>query len=145
MKKKHFLWISLFILLCMSFLGHYFAFGREEVIVSAIVGTQNYAPLILEVLPNSDPRILKVNKTQSYTLYFRDDEKDEVYYTITPNTWFSNPISGTISSTHYDSNSGAYINFLYLAPPNPNAWESIIVTIDDGSNLISKKLNLFIY
>lgn len=119
--------------------------ANENVIVSAIVWLSNHPPLVLSVIPNSDPRIIKTNKTQSYTLYFKDDEKNIITYTITAWSGFTNPISWTISSLDYDSSSWAYINFLYLSPPTSNPNESIIVTLNDWNSLITKKLNLYVY
>lgn len=119
--------------------------ANQSVIVSAIVGSLNHAPVILSVFPDSNPRILKVNKTQSYTIYFRDDENDTINYTITPQNWYANPISWTISSSNYDSNNWAYINFLYVAPAVVNPNEKVIVTISDWSNVVVKELNLYIY
>lgn len=119
--------------------------ANQSVVVSAVVWNQNHAPVILSVSPNSNPRILEKDKIQLYTIYFRDDEKEEVTYTITPDNWFSNPINGTIVPTDYDSGSWAYINFMYLAPSIPTPNEFITVTINDNSNVIFKKLNLYIY
>lgn len=121
------------------------AYANQSVIVSAVVGSLNHAPIILSVSPNSNPRILKKNATQSYTIYFKDDEKDTVYYTISPVSWYTNPISWTISSSNYDASNWAYINFLYLAPATANPSEKIIVTINDWPNVIVKELNLYIY
>lgn len=138
--------ISIFILCVLIFLS---VKANQSVIVSAVVWTDNHSPVILSVNPNSNPRILATNKTQSYTIYFRDDEKDQITYTITPDNWFANPISGTILSSNYDTASWAYINFLYLSPAtsnissNPN--EKIIVTINDGVTVVKKELNLYIY
>jgi hypothetical protein len=138
--------ISIFILCVLIFLS---VKANQSVIVSAVVWNDNHAPIILSVTPNSDPRILATNKTQSYTIYFRDDEKDKVSYTITPENWFANPISGDILTTDYDSWSWAYINFLYLSPAtsnissNPN--EKITVTINDWPTVVKKELNLYIY
>lgn len=138
MKKIIFIFSFIFLILLT-------AQANQSVIVSAIVWNQNSAPLIMSVNPDSNPRILKTNRTQSYTLYFRDNEKDFVSYTITPQNWYTTPISGTINSSDYDNNSWAYINFLYLAPPTAYANESIIVTINDGTSIVSKQLNLYVY
>lgn len=119
--------------------------ANQSVIVSAVVGSLNHAPVILSVFPDSNPRILRTNKTQSYTIYFRDDEKDNINYTITPLNWYSNPISWSLNSTNYDSSSWAYINFLYLAPATTSTNEKVTVTISDWSNVIVKDLNLYIY
>lgn len=119
--------------------------ANQSVVVSAIVWNLNNAPIILSITPNSNPRILKTNRTQSYSIYFRDNEKDTITYTITPQYGYTNPISGTISPSDYGSDNTAYVNFLYLSPANATNNESIIVTIYDGNTLISKQLNLYIY
>lgn len=138
MKKLIFIFSFVFLILLT-------AQANQSVIVSAIVWNQNSAPIIMSVNPDSNPRILKTNRTQSYTLYFRDNEKDNVSYTITPLNGYTTPISGSISPADYDSNNWAYINFLYLAPPTAYTNESIIVTINDGNSIVSKQLNLYVY
>ncbi len=97
--------------------------------------------------PSSDPKLLARSKIQNYTLYFRDDEKDSVTYTITPVDGFTNPISGSVGSVSYDTASGAYINFTYLSPatiPAPNPT-TVTVTLNDGTSLVSKDIHLLIY
>lgn len=134
--------ILIFILCVLIFLS---VKANQSVIVSAVVWNINQAPLVLDINPNSNPRFLARNKTQSYTIYFRDTEKDIVHYTITPVNGYSNPISGTILSTDYDSWSWAYINFLYLAPALATTNEKVIVTLNDWPNVVVKELNLYIY
>lgn len=115
--------------------------------VTAIVGAGNHSPVVLSVSPANDPKLLSRNKIQNYTLYFRDDEKDTVTYTITPVSGYANPISGTISTTDYDSASGAYVNFTYLSPANlpaPNPT-TVTVTLNDATNLVNKDIHLLIY
>lgn len=124
-----------------------FVSATQSVIVSAIVGAINHAPVILSVTPASDPKLLGMNKIQNYTLYFRDDEKDAITYTITPVSGYTNPISGTVNPAAYDGANGAYINFTYLSPsavPAPNPT-TITVTFNDGSNLVNKDIRLYIY
>lgn len=94
----------------------FFVFANGSVGVSAVVGSLNHSPVITTLTPSSDPKLLGTNKIQNYTLYFRDDEKDTVSYTITPMDGYTNPINGTINPGDYDSGSGAYINFTYLSP-----------------------------
>lgn len=117
--------------------------ANESVIVSAVVWLGNQWPVIIDVNPDANPWIIGTNKTQNYTLTFKDNEEDTVTYTITPNSWFSNPISWTISS--YDNNWLAYINFVYLSPAIRDPNETITVTINDWTTTISKTLNLYIY
>lgn len=122
--------------------------ANQSVQVSAIVDMPNHPPVVLSVLPASDPKLLGQNKIQNYSVYFRDDEKDTVIYTITPASGYTNTINGTITS--YDTASGAYITFTYLSPttvasPGPT---SITLTLDDGqlpAKIIQKNLNLYIY
>lgn len=119
--------------------------AQQSVIVSAVVWNINQAPLVLNVIPNSNPRFLARNKTQSYTLYFRDNEKDIIYYTITPVNGYTNPISWVINIWDYDGNNWAYINFLYLAPALATTNEKVIVTLNDWPNVVVKELSLYIY
>lgn len=119
----------------------------QQVVVSAIVWSIDRAPQILTINPDSDPKVIARNKTQNYTIYFSDTEKDTVYYTITPLSWYTNPISWTVNSSDYDSASWAYINFTYLAPstkPTPNPTK-VTVTLNDWPNLVTKDINLYIY
>lgn len=83
----------------------FYVFADQSVQVTAIVGSINHSPVIASVSPSGDPKLLAKNKIQNYTLYFRDDEKDIVSYTITSVSGYANPISGTISATDYDSSS----------------------------------------
>jgi|GEM_PF-2367084 len=125
----------------------FLVFANQSVNVSAIVGAINHAPVILSVTPSSDPKLLGTNKIQNYTIYFRDDEKDTITYTITPVSGYTNPISGTINPADYDGADGAYINFTYLSPsavPAPNPT-TVTVTLNDGSNLVNKDIRLYIY
>lgn len=121
--------------------------ANSSVIVSAVVGSLNQAPLVLSVNPNWDPWILETNSIQDYIIYFKDNEKDTVYYTVTPwdNSWYVTPISWVINPWDYDSNNWAYINFLYLAPAIWNSNASITITLNDWPNVTFKKLNLYIY
>lgn len=140
--------ISILLSLCFVFLPIDLSVNaNNSVVVSAIVGSLNQAPLILRVNPNWDPWILEKNKIQNYTIYFKDNEKDTIYYTITPqwNSWFVNPISWVINTSNYDNNKWAYINFLYLSPASPNPSASIILTLNDGPNVTFKKLNIYVY
>ena len=125
-----------------------FAFAaNQSVQVSAVVGIINHSPVILSVNPHSDPKILGVTNIQNYSLYFQDDEKDTISYTITPLNGYTNPISGTISTGSYDSASGAYITFTYLSPATPPAGNltTVTITLNDGANLVNKDLHLYIY
>ena len=99
------------------------------------------------VSPSSDPKLLGRDKIQNYTLYFRDDEKDSVSYTITPLSGYANPMSGTVNPSDYDSASGVSVHFVYLSPsaaPSPNPT-TVTVTLSDGTNLVTKDIHLYIY
>ncbi|MDD5197596.1 MAG: hypothetical protein PHN60_01910 [Candidatus Gracilibacteria bacterium] len=125
----------------------FFVFANGSVGVSAVVGSLNHSPTIITLTPSSDPKLLGTSKIQNYTLYFRDDEKDTVYYTITPVNGYANPISGTVNLSDYDSGSGAYVNFTYLSPatiPTGNLT-TVTVTLNDGPNLVNKDIHLYIY
>lgn len=139
--------ITLSIVLSAAVSSVFFVFASQSVQVTAIVGTMNHSPIVTSIVPSSDPKLLGRNKIQNYTLYFRDDEKDVVSYTITPAHGYVNPISGTVGPSGYDSGSGGYVNFTYLAPatvPTGNLT-TVTVTLNDGSNLVHKVINLYIY
>lgn len=125
----------------------FFVSANQSVQVSAVVGSLNHAPVVLSLAPSSDLKMLGRSKIQNYTLYFRDDEKDAVSYTITPADGYTNPISGTVNPGDYDSGSGAYVNFTYLSPATAPAGNltTTTVTLNDGSNLVNKVINLYIY
>jgi hypothetical protein len=62
--------------------------AADNFTLSAVVGNSNHAPIVTEVSPNSNPRYLdnstdSVLVKQNYSIKFRDDENDEVTYTIT--------------------------------------------------------------
>jgi len=84
---------------------------------------------------------------QNYSIKFRDDENDEVTYTVTPETdWWTITIDNwTILTGDYDWNNEAYIFFEYIAPYSAVWAKTITVTINDGSNVTIKTLNVYIY
>ena len=142
--KKLLTILAVFLSVSPSF---FFVFAAQSVQVTAIVGSINHSPVVLTITPSSDPKLLGRNKIQNYTIYFRDDEKDTAYYTLTPVAGFTNPISGTISPASYDSQSGAFITFTYLSPatiPSPNPT-TLTVTLNDGPNLVNKDIHLQIF
>lgn len=119
--------------------------SAKDVLVTARVWVINSKPVVLSVNPANNPKLLWVSTAQSYTLYFRDDEKNPVTYTITPDAGFTNISNGVVNT--YDSQSGAYINFTYFAPSTPLPNERVIVTLNDNSStgVTVKQLNLYIY
>ena len=139
--------LAIIILFCSAL----FVFAaNQSVQVSAVVGNINHAPIILSTLPASDPKLLASNKIQNYAIYFRDDERDPISYTITPANGggFVSPISGTIQSTDYDTASGAYVHFTYLSPavaPASNPTTVTVTLTDSGQNLVTKNIRLYIY
>ncbi len=135
---------SIILLAIISVYYSNFSFSANSVVVSAVVWNLNHSPVVISVNPNNDPKLLKTNSLQNFTLYFRDDEKDLIYYTITPADWYTNPISWVINPSYYDAGSGAYINFSYLAPLLK--WDSSInIILNDWPNITSKDINLYIY
>lgn len=138
---KKFLWIISIIALSIS----NYSFWANSVVVSAVVWNINAAPVVISVNPSSNPRMLKVNTLQDYAVYFRDNEKDSVYYTITAQSWAVTPISWTINPSNYDSWSWAYINFKYLAPSIAVKAKKITIILNDWPNATIKELNVYIY
>ncbi len=118
----------------------------NNVWVYATVWSQNQQPIVLEVTPSSDPKLIKRLQTQNYLIKFSDKEKDNVTFTINAENWFLNLSSGEIKTSDY-VNGFWYINFTYLAPSNPPSWNfsKIYVTINDWTNIVIKKLNIYIY
>lgn len=120
--------------------------------LSAVVGNSNHGPVVTSVVPDLNPNYLEVSDwwnlvKQDYSIKFRDDEKDEVTYTITTETdWGAvNPTSWTILTTNYDVNNEAYITFEYISPTAPVWAKEITITISDWPNVTIKTLNVFIY
>ena len=117
----------------------------ESITVSAVVGNINHAPIIISITPNNNPKLLASNSLQNFSILFRDDEKNHIYYTITTEVdwWYTSPISWEISLTDYLWTE-AKINFSYLSWDN--TWtKKITITLNDWPNVISKDINLYIY
>jgi len=57
--------------------------AEENVVVSAVVGNINHAPIIISIIPNSSPELLASNSLQNFIITFKDDETNETFYTIT--------------------------------------------------------------
>ena len=113
----------------------------QSVVVSAVVWNINAAPIITNVNPSANPKLVAKNKTQIYYITISDSESDRLYYTITPKYGYVNPISWSIS---WYSNS-TILSFQYLAPSLWYTDEKITVTISDWPNVVIKELNLYIY
>lgn len=143
--------ISLILLILFIILNNNISNALDSLNVSAIVGNSNHAPIITSVVPDSNPLYLShsngVLVKQNYSIKYRDDEKDEVTYTITTETnwWAVNPTNWTILTSSYDINNEAYIFFEYIAPTS-DVWSKIItITISDWPNVTVKTLNVYIY
>jgi len=128
------------------------AIAAENYTISAIVGNSNRAPVVTEYLPATETIYLAYSVIwtlvkQNYSIKFRDDENDEVTYTVTPETdWWTITIDNwTILTGDYDWNNEAYIFFEYIAPYSAVWAKTITVTINDGSNVTIKTLNVYIY
>lgn len=140
------------LILIILILSHWKAIASTSMTISAVVGNSNHAPVVTLVDPNSNPRYLN-NSTvdtiikQSYLIRFRDDETDEVNYTITVEEWgWSTTVtSWTIIPTQYDTNNEAYITFDYITPTEEVGEKSITVTISDGPNITIQVINVYIY
>ena len=113
--------------------------------VWAVVWNINHSPVIISIIPNNNPELLSANSLQNFSLTFRDDEKNEIYYTITTQTnwWYTSPISWKILTSEFNWNE-AKISFTYLAWTD--TWnKKITITLNDWPNVISKDINLYIY
>ena len=140
-----------FIVVCLIILNIFclkYSYWFNKVWVYATVWSLNQAHIVVSVSPNSDPKLLQRSKTQLYSLKISDNEKDNLSYTITSDDWYLNLDSWVINSSDYALNNWfAYINFLYLAPgvPPSGNFTKIYITINDWTNVVVKKLNLYIY
>ncbi len=117
--------------------------ANQSVIVSATVWNTNSMPVITNINPSSNPRIIKINKTQTYKITVNDTDNSKLTYTITPKDGYTNTISWEIDLL----NNTWYINFLYLSPSSIPNWNYsyITLTINDGQNVLTQNLNLYIY
>ena len=115
--------------------------------VTGRVWNLNAAPSVISVTPNSGPELLSAWSLQNFVLKFRDNEKDNISYTITvqTNSGSVTPLSGTVSSWSFDVNNEATINLSYLAPVSAIWASNITVTLNDGPNITSYNIGLFIY
>lgn len=125
--------------------------AADTLTLSAVVGNSNHTPIVTEINPDLNPNYLSHSTgtdlvKQNYYIKFRDDEKDNVTYTITTqsNWWAVNPTSWTITS--YDTNNEAYIFFEYISPTTATFEnKTITVTISDWPNVTIQTLNVYIY
>lgn len=127
--------------------GSNYAFA-EDINISARVWVANQNPEIISITPNFSPVVLAWNTLQSFSLQIKDNEWDQISYTITPDFWWVNPISGTISNSTKIQNGEAYINFNYVASWDPAAnWASkITITLNDGVNpIIVEEIDIYTY
>lgn len=144
MRKVIKILITLFILWSYSPL-----IATETLNLSAVVGVSNHAPVITEVIPNSNPRYLQNSSNwivkQNYTIRVRDDEMDELNYTITveSNWWTVTPTSGTLNN--FDVNNEEVIYFEYTTPESAVEEKTITITVTDWPNITIKTLNVYIY
>lgn len=118
----------------------------EAVTVSAVVGNLN-APAVIEVTDpvylNTASNILYLGAGTSQTITFEvtDTDSTGLFYTITPSVGTTTiesegPVNPTFERT-----------FIYNAPasaPTPNA-QTITIAVNDGSNVSSKVINLYIW
>jgi len=146
---KKILSFLLFIVLITSYNE---SIATTSLTLSAVVWNSNHAPVVTLVDPDSDPRYLSHSTDdnlvkQTYTITFRDDETDDVDYTITTeDNWWSTTVSNwSIISTQYDSNNETYITFDYITPTEAVWDKSITITISDWPNVTVQTLNVYIY
>ncbi|MFC1797722.1 hypothetical protein ACFLY2_00620 [Patescibacteria group bacterium] len=75
--------------------NHASLFAANSITLSAVVGNSNHTPVVVSVNPDSNPLYIAhsvdsgtgiVRNEQAFILEFRDDERDEITYTITVET-----------------------------------------------------------
>jgi hypothetical protein len=141
---------KIIITLLTIYIGLYYpiVFPATNFTLSAIVWNGNYAPNVISVNPNGNPEILAKSSVQNFSLTFKDNEKNNVSYTITPETngGSANPTSGNITSWNYNASNEATINFAYSAPSTAVGNKKITITLNDGVNAtVSYDIKVFIY
>ncbi len=120
--------------------------AAKTVIVSAVVWNINQAPIISSVTPSQDPFLIPNNTSQNYKIIFTDNEKDNIYYTISVDAWWGFVNTSNWNITSFDANNQAELNFTYLAPatvPTPKT-KKITVTLSDWPNLVTKTMSVYI-
>lgn len=141
-----------FLIITISLLNYWDkTMAADTLSVSAVVGNSNHKPVVIETNPDLNPNYLAHSSwtdliKQNYYIKFRDDEADDVTYTITTQSdwWAVNPTSWTI--TDYNVNNEAYIFFEYISPTiATNDIRTITVTISDWPNITIQTLNVYIY
>ena len=118
-------------------------FAASNVLVYAIVGNINTAPMIISISNNWNPEAIENGASQTFAVVIQDAENDTITYTATPQDGSASPISWTVSS--YDWNNRATINLTYLAPGSTDLTTKITLTLNDGANVVSEDINLYIY
>ena len=137
--------ISLLLILLPIFTIVNHVIASWSVTISAIVGNINHAPVIISISPNWNPEALPTSTLQGFSIVVKDDEKDTITYTYTPQDGSTNPINWTINTWDYNWSNEATINFDYLSPSTWVWTTKVTVTINDWSNVIYQDINLFIY
>ncbi len=140
------------IITLLFIISYWTVVATTSMTISAVVGNSNHAPVVTLLDPDSDPRYLN-NSTedtivkQEYIIKFRDDETDEVTYTITVEDWGGSTTitDWTIIPTEYDANNEAYIEFEYISPTEEVHEKTITVTISDWPNVTVQVINVYIY
>lgn len=113
--------------------------------VSATVGNNNQAPLILGVNPDVVPLVLGQNNIQTFSLQIKDTDSPSVSYTITSSTGAVTPINGILSDSTKLTSGQAFIYFTYFTPNSSAGLSDITVTLNDGNTVIVKQIPTYIF
>ena len=140
--------ITLITALIVIISGGFVAYLRasQTVTVSAVVLSVNNAPTVLNVAPSNSTISIQRSKSKLITLQIQDLEGDVINYTINPPYGSVTPIDGTINDSANLIAGTAYIPFTYLAPATPpGGIINIVVTLNDGPNLTTKNIPIFVF
>lgn len=120
--------------------------ASQTVTVSAIVLSVNNPPVVLNVSPSNSTISVQRGKSKVISLQLRDIEGDIINYTINPPYGSVTPISGTINDPTNLIAGTAYLTFTYLAPATPpSGIFNVVVTLNDGPNLTTKNIPIFVF
>lgn len=121
-----------------------FAATNGSVLVYAIVGNINSAPVITDMIPEwVGTWTIAVSIEygfQDFDITLADSESDTITYTITTQYGTTDKISGQILPSEYNNN----FAFTYFTP-SIEIIDTITITFNDWSNVISREIFLDVY
>jgi len=121
-------------------------YAAKVVNVSAVVGAINVAPTITVTVPAhlSDPaETLFIEKGTAITLgvVFADTTPDNITVTVAASAGTSSLESGSITSGSLPSTQ----YFTYLSSLTASTSETLTITVNDGTTVTTRVINVYVY